>query len=129
MWPSTSGAGLPTPERTPALSMPAHHSIGRDDRQMLAPAGAESSSQDPQELVQGAKPSPRSGSSRPGHDSELMTQQEVLEREILAWTNAGQDGREEQPDEFKHGLSIADLCSCEVLPSHTAASGSAKRKA
>ena len=98
--------------------MPAHHSIGRDDLQMLAPAGAESSSQDPQQLVPGAKPSPRSGSSRPGQDSELMPQQQVLEHEILARACPSQDGREQQPQEFEHAPSIADLCSREVLPSH-----------
>jgi hypothetical protein len=47
-----------------------------------------------------------------------MTQQQVLEHEILAWTNAGQDGREDHPEEFKHVLSIADLRSREVLPPH-----------
>jgi len=40
--------------------MPAHNRVGRDDFQMLAPAGAESASQDPEQLVSDAKPSTRS---------------------------------------------------------------------
>jgi len=49
-----------------------------------------------------------------------MPQQQVLEHEILARANAGQDGREKQPEEFKHVLSFADLRSREVLPPHNA---------
>src|SRR5437588_1007420 len=41
VWPATSGAGLPTPEQTPALPMPTHHRVRRDEAQVLAPAGAE----------------------------------------------------------------------------------------
>ena len=95
-----SGAGLPAPEQTPALSMPAHRSIGRDDLQMLAPAGAEAAHQDPEQFVPGTKPGTRPRSSRSGQDGQLMAQQQVLEYEVLAWANAGQDGREQEPEQF-----------------------------
>ena len=89
--------------------MPAHHRLGRDNRQMLAPPGAEAAGQHPQQLVPEAQASTWPGASGAGQHSELMVQQQVLEHELLAWANAGQDGRQEQPDEFKHVLSIADL--------------------
>ena len=56
-----------------------------------------------------------------GQHGELMPQQQVLEHEILARANAGQDSRQEQPEQFKHVLSIADLRSREVLPPHNTA--------
>jgi hypothetical protein len=99
--------------------VPARHGIGRHGGQVLAPAGAEATRQHPQQLVPGTKPSARSGARGTGQHAELMPQQQVLEHELLARANAGQDGREEQPAEFKHVLSIADLCSREVLPSHS----------
>src|ERR1700730_9636509 len=51
--------GFPAPEQAPALPMPAHDRLGRDEGQMLAPAGTESASEDPQQLVPEAKPSMR----------------------------------------------------------------------
>jgi hypothetical protein len=39
----------------------------------------------------------------------LVAQQDVLEDEVLARAHPGQDGREQQPGEFEHVLSIADL--------------------
>ncbi len=69
---STSRAGLPTPEQAPALPMPAHNGGGRDEGQMLAPAGAELASEDPQQFVREAKQSLRSASSRTGEHRELM---------------------------------------------------------
>src|SRR5690348_4120708 len=50
---SAPRAGLPTPEETPAPPMPAHDCLRRDERQMLAPAGTPTASQDPQQLVPG----------------------------------------------------------------------------
>ena len=70
---SAPGAGLPTPEQPPALSMPAHGHFGCDEGQMLAPADAELANQNPQPLVPEAKPSTRSASSRTGEHRELMT--------------------------------------------------------
>src|SRR5438105_3293561 len=61
MRPSTARAGLPTPEQAPALPMPADDRLGRDERQVLAPAGTPAASQHPHQLVPGTKPSPRSG--------------------------------------------------------------------
>src|SRR5207244_1326876 len=84
MRPATSGAGLPAPEHTPALPMPAHHGIGCDDAQMLAPAGIEPARQDPEQLVPGVKPGTRWSPSRTGQDSQLMAQQQVLKYKVLA---------------------------------------------
>ncbi len=109
MRPSASRAGPPTPEESPALPMPAHDCVRRDERQVLAPVGTPSPSQDPEQLVPGAQPRTRSGSSRPGKDGELMPQQQVLGHEVLARPNPGQHGSEQQPEEFEHALSIADF--------------------
>jgi hypothetical protein len=43
-----------------------------------------------------------------------------LEDDVLARAHPGHDGREQQPDEFEHVLSIADLHSRGVLPPNTA---------
>jgi hypothetical protein len=48
-----------------------------------------------------------------------MTQEQVLDHEILARAYTGQDGREQQRDQFKHALSIADLRLRGVLPLHS----------
>jgi hypothetical protein len=47
-----------------------------------------------------------------------MTQEQVLSYEVAARATAGQHGREQEPDEFEHALSIADFHSAEDLPSH-----------
>src|SRR6266487_9654 len=87
---------------------------------MLAPVGAESASQDPQQLVPEAQPSMRSASSRPGEHGELMVQEQVLEDQILAWAHNGLHGCEEEPENVMHGVSIADLPPRQVLPPHSA---------
>jgi hypothetical protein len=48
----------------------------------------------------------------------LVAQQQVLEHKVLVWANPRKNGREEQPEEFEHILSIADLPSREVVPPH-----------
>jgi len=72
-----SRAGLPAPEQAPALPMPAHHGVGRDDRQVLVPAGPAPSGEDPQQLVPDAKPSPPSSSSRTRKHRQLVPQEQV----------------------------------------------------
>jgi len=47
-----------------------------------------------------------------------MAQEQALKHEVLARAHPGQDGREQQPEQVEHGLSIADLCSRGVLPPH-----------
>jgi hypothetical protein len=50
-----------------------------------------------------------------------MAQQQVLEHEVPTWTNAGQDGREQQPEQFKHTLRIADSARATFWRPTTAA--------
>ena len=88
--------------------MPAHHRVGCGDRQVLTPASTPAASEDPEQLVPGAKPSTWPGASRTGKDGELVAQQQVLKHEVLTWARPGQHGREDKPEEFKHVLSIAD---------------------
>src|SRR6266704_2030861 len=83
---------------------------------MLAPVGAASASEAPQQLVPEAQPSMRSASSRPGEHGELMVQEQVLEDQILAWAHRGLRGCEQEPENVKHGISIADQRRPEVLP-------------
>ena len=91
--------------------MPADDCVWGDDRQVVAPAGTPSASQDPQQLIPGAKPRTWSGASGASQDGELMAQEQVLEHEVLARACPGQGGREQQPEQFEHAYSIADLCS------------------
>jgi hypothetical protein len=49
----------------------------------------------------------------------LVAQEQVLEHEVLARAQPGQDSREQQPEEFKHAFRIADSRPREVLPSDT----------
>jgi hypothetical protein len=69
---AASGAGLPMPEQAPALSMPAHHRVRRDDRQVVTPAATPSARRYPEQLVPGAKASTGSGPSRTGQHRESM---------------------------------------------------------
>jgi hypothetical protein len=59
---------------------------------MLALAGAQSASEDPQQLLPEAKPNTRSASSRPGEHAELTAKEQVLEHQILAWEHHGSHG-------------------------------------
>ncbi len=97
---ATWRAGLPAPDQTPALSMPARHRVGRDDPEVLTPASAESPGQNPQQLFPGVKPNTPSASSGAGQDGELMTREQVLEGEVFARANRRQHSREQQPDTF-----------------------------
>jgi len=91
---AASGAGLPAPEQAPTLTMPTYDPVRPHEDQMLAPAGTQPMRQDPQQLVPGVKTGTPSGPSRTGQHRKLLTQQEVLEHEVVAWTHPGHDGRE-----------------------------------
>jgi hypothetical protein len=108
MKPSTSEAGLPPPEQTPALPMPAHHRPRREDPQMPAPVAGEPASEEPQHSVPSPELPARARPSGTSQDSQLMAQEQVLEHEVLARAHPGQDCHEQQPEEFEHVLSIAD---------------------
>lgn len=45
---------------------------------------------------------------------------QVPEHEVLARAKRRQHSREQQPEQFKHALSIADLRAREDLPPHSA---------
>jgi hypothetical protein len=47
-----------------------------------------------------------------------VAQQQVLEHEVVAWASPRKNGREEQPDESEHILSIAEPPAREVVPCH-----------
>jgi hypothetical protein len=53
-------------------------------------------------------PNPPSASSGTGQYGELMARQQVVELDVVAGTQPGQEGREQQPDNFGHVPSIAD---------------------
>ncbi len=61
----------------------------------------------------------RMASSRPGEHGELMAQEQVLEHQILPWTHHGAYGCEQEPQNVKHRVSIADLRPRGVLPPYT----------
>ena len=54
------------------------------------------------------------GSSWPSQDGELMAQEQILEHEVLARACPGQDGREQEPEQFKHAFSIADFMRVRI---------------
>jgi len=98
--------------------MPPHDGVGRDEGQVLTPAVTEPTRQHPQQLVPDAKPSTWSRSSRTGQQHELVAQEQVLEDQVLSWTHDGSQDGEQQPEEFDHAPSIADLLSRGLLPPH-----------
>jgi len=48
----------------------------------------------------------------------LVAQEQVLEDQVLSWTHDGSQDGEQQPEEFDHAPSIADLLSRGLLPPH-----------
>ena len=96
--------------------MPAHHRLGRHERQVLTPAGAPSPSQYLQELVPGAKPSTWSRSSGTSQDSKLVGQQQVLEHQLPMRAGRAQPHAEQQPEQVEHAFSIAEVRSRGDLP-------------
>ena len=53
----------------------------------------------------------------------MMAQQQVLKDQILAWAHCGVHDCDEQPEDVKHGVRIADAHSFGVFPPHTRWSG------
>ena len=51
-----------------------------------------------------------------------MAQQQVLEDEIIPRARPGQDGREQQPQQFEHA-SASQIDPSEVLPPHSPRNG------
>ena len=101
--------------------MPADDRVRCDDRQVLTPAGAPAPSQDPEQLVPEAQPSAWTRSSWPRQDSTLMAQEHIFDDEIVALARPSQDGHEQQREQFKHTLSIADVRRaryCRRTPAH-----------
>jgi hypothetical protein len=43
-----------------------------------------------------------------------MAQEQILEHDVLPRAQRGQDGRQQEPEEFEHTLSIADQQPIEV---------------
>ena len=68
-------------------------------------------------LSQGHIPAVWSESGESGR--QLMAQEQVLKREVVARARPGQHGREQQPEEFKHPFSMPDRQPSEVVPSRT----------
>ena len=44
-----------------------------------------------------------------GQNGELVAQEQVLEHEVVARAYPGQDGREQEPEQFKYAFSIAEF--------------------
>jgi len=86
---------------------------------MLARVGAESASEDPEQLVPEAKPSMPSTSSRTGEHCELIASKQVFEHQIPVWARRSSQGCEQEPEKFEHTVSIADLHLLEVLSLHS----------
>ncbi len=89
MRPSSSRAGLPAPEQPPALSMPPNDCVRRHERQVLAPAGSPSASQDSEQLVPRAKVERAVGFESAGKHRQLMAQEQVLEHEVAGAPKPG----------------------------------------
>ena len=78
--------GLPGPERTEALSMPANHRLGANDVERLAPPCPTPREPDPEGAVQ----RPESWSLRPAAEQgELLSERQVLKRQIPVGADCG----------------------------------------
>jgi hypothetical protein len=89
--------------------MPAHNRIWRHERQVLAPAGTELASERPKQLVPGTESRTRSRPSGTSQNGELVAQEQILKDEVLPRASYGSQRVEQEPEEFEHVLSIADL--------------------
>ena len=69
-------AGPPAPEYLPCVALPADHSVGPDQDQMVTPVATEGVDHDPEQFVRGAQPGAPSGG--PGQDGELLAEKQVL---------------------------------------------------
>ena len=92
-WPTgTVLAGEASPVGGEALSMPAEDGFGFDDDQSLLPVAPDPGQDHPECSIQFPNPGPRSLSAEKG---ELLTECEVLERQIRPQPSGGQEKGEE----------------------------------
>ena len=77
-----------------------------DQDQVTAPARAEPTGKDPQQLVAAAQPGPSAGGA--GHDRQLVPQEQVLGGQVVAGTQPGADRPEEQHEELEHPRRMHD---------------------
>jgi hypothetical protein len=87
---------------------------GRDERHVLTPAGTQTASQDPEQLVRGVEAGTRSGSSRTGQHCEFMTQEEVLEHEVVTRARRCPQAGEQQPEQFEHAPASLIYAPAEI---------------
>src|SRR5260370_20678570 len=84
--PRSRAPGLPGPERTEALSMPANHSFGANDVERLAPPCPTPRKPDPEGAIQRSEP----WSCRPAAEQgELLSERQVLKRQIPVGPDCG----------------------------------------
>ena len=88
--------GAPPPEQAPAPAVPADDRLGADQDEVAPPVRAEAPDQDPEEPV--AAPELRPGRGAEG-DRELVAQEQVLEDQIAAGTQAAAQGGEQEGEE------------------------------
>ena len=100
-WPT--GMVLPgeaSPIRGEALSMPAQDGFGLDEKQSLLPVAPEAGQGQPKDSIQFPNPG---ASALPAENRELLTECEILERQIRPAPSGGQEKGEEPPEGRDHG--------------------------
>ena len=88
--------------------MPAQHGLGPDHKEVASPVPVEAADDEPEELVPGAEAGPVLATEG---DLKLLAQEQVLEEEALAAAEGGDEGGQDEPDEFEHRGRIADPMS------------------
>ncbi len=103
-----SPAGAPPPIEPPTQAVPADDCLRPDENQMPPPIAMESADDQPEQLVPGAQAWAALGSES---DLELLAQEEILEKEVVAAAEDSRKRGEQEPEEGEHHIRIAGLAS------------------
>ena len=111
-WTSQPVAGPPAPEQALAPAVPAQHCLGPDQEQVASPVPVQSPNEEPEELVPSSEARTTPGAES---DLELLAKEQVLDDKALTAVDGGDEGGQNEPDEFEHRGRIADHKSLQLL--------------
>ena len=103
--PAQLRSGSPSPVEAPALAVPTDDGRWPDHQQMTSPALIHAANQQPKQLVLSSEL--EAGTSSKG-DLELLAEQQVFDDEVLPAAEAPQESADQQRDQIKHQIRIAD---------------------
>ena len=97
--PANPGSRLPRPVEPPDLVVPAQHSLGLDDHQVLSPHWPEAPEPYPNNAILTAEARVAIG---PEGDLELVAGDKVLKGDITTGPRAGEKGAQQQQKDLEH---------------------------